>query len=198
MSFNLHTSNNGPESLENLSETELVQRAKNNDMEALCELLARHKQTMLVFLKIRVGDRAEDIWQDVILKLLQKGIGGFDPAKNLRAWLQTVVRNQCIDWHRSNARHQSSVSFEELRGASTWMKGNDPDPAMSAIQQEMAGCVREAIGSLQPHYREVVELRCHGQTYTEIAEALHIPIGTVKSRMHLATKTLQQNLPNLL
>jgi RNA polymerase sigma-70 factor (ECF subfamily) len=73
------------------------------------------------------------------------------------------------------------------------LAGNERPPEAAAVQSEQLSMVREAIGRLRPEEQEVFLLRQDGEmTYEQIAEAIGIPLGTVKTRMRLALERLRK------
>lgn len=134
---------------------------------------------------------AEDLVQDAILRAL-KGWSSFRPGSNARAWLVTILRNQFINGWRSRRRAPQQVDVESVPEAAD---GNNPDPEGQFFRNLMDDEVLAALESLPDEFREVVVLGdLEGLPYTEVAEALGIPIGTVKSRIFRARRILQGQL----
>lgn len=131
---------------------------------------------------------AEDLVQDATLKAL-RGWGSFRPGSNLRAWLVTILRNEYISGWRKRRRAPIHVTEDEAPESPD--HGN-PDPEGRFFDQLMDEEVTAALDSLPDEFREVVVLSdLEGLPYLEVAEALGIPVGTVKSRLFRGRRILQ-------
>ena len=134
---------------------------------------------------------AEDITQDVFLKVY-RSLASFDTSKgSFQTWLTTLTRNLLVDNYRRSRLDRASDSMDEALGA------DDDGPTMSERiadtrpnqEQRFAGlelkaCIQAALGKLSPELREAVILRdLEDMDYKEIAIVLKIPEGTVKSRI---------------
>ena len=113
-------------------------------------------------------------------------------GSNARAWLVTILRNQFINSWRARQRAPQQVDVEaipELPDA------GDPDPEGRFFAGLVDEEVLAALDALPPDFREVVVLSdLEGLPYAEVAEALDIPVGTVKSRLFRARRILQDRL----
>lgn len=134
---------------------------------------------------------AEDLVQDTILRAL-RGWASFRPGSNARAWLVTILRNQFISGWRSARRAGPSVDLEAIPELSD---PDDPDPEGHFFANLVDDEVLRALDQLPEEFREVVVLSdLEGLPYGEVAEALGIPLGTVKSRIFRARRILQGQL----
>ncbi len=167
------------------------------DISALEVLYDRY--SMLVFsVSLRVlYDRqlAEDVTQEVFLRLWRRP-QSFDPTRGrLLSWLMSVTRNRAIDERRRLARRvrTEDASDEPLPDLSE-NDGRD-DPQLALALTEVRWKVREAMQSLPPAQRQVIELGYFGGlTQVEIAERTGLPLGTVKTRVRLAMNKLRNEL----
>lgn len=160
------------------------------------ELVSRYERELFSYLRRYTGDAemAADVFQATFLQLHLK-CAQFQPGKRLRPWLYTIATNQAIDAQRRNRRHRM-VSLDTMTGSSDdsdvvklldLMASNELGPADQIGLQEDRDWVRGAVLDLPDHLRSVVTLVYYqGLKYREAAEALSIPVGTVKSRMHTA------------
>jgi RNA polymerase sigma factor (sigma-70 family) len=177
-----------------LSDPELVASLAAGDVEAL-RVLYQYYGTLAYTLAVRIlGDpgRAEDVVQDAFMRVWTHA-ASFDPSRgSLRTWLLTTVRHRAIDYLRGRpgrARHELELTPDvAAHGA-----GSDPwrDVAESLERQ----AVRQALASLPPDQRQVVELAYFGgYTQREIAEIVSVPLGTIKGRTRLALEKLASYL----
>ena len=162
---------------------EICNSGNRHDAEqAFGVLYERHKEFVIrvAMRYLRDHDAALDVLQETFSYLLKKfpptGEGLVLTAK-LSTLLYPVARNSSISILRKIARLQGDTDPDELAAAA------EPAPG------DLGGLLAE----LSPERREVVMLRfVDGMTLEEIAMALEIPLGTVKSRLHLAIKALRE------
>ncbi|MBL0179123.1 MAG: sigma-70 family RNA polymerase sigma factor [Gemmatimonadetes bacterium] len=134
---------------------------------------------------------AEDLVQDTMLRAL-RAWGSFRPGSNARAWLVTILRNQFITGWRSARRGAQPVDVEAIPELPDLA---DPDPEGRFFAELVDDEVLAALDQLPEEFREVVVLSdLEGMPYAEVAEALGIPLGTVKSRIFRARRILQGQL----
>jgi RNA polymerase sigma-70 factor (ECF subfamily) len=133
-------------------------------------------------------DDATDLVQDTLLKTYTYR-DFYQPGTNLKAWLLTIMRNTFLSQcDRVKRKQRVIIPFHELGNL---MVGSLPNGAVSQAQQED---IQTALAQLAMVYRESLQLHLDGFKYREIAEFLAIPIGTVKNRIYIARKELQQRL----
>lgn len=135
---------------------------------------------------------AEDVVQDVFLRLWMSG-HRFDSARgSLRTWVLTAVRNRSIDYLRGRSAHERSE--RELPDNLVAIgPGSDPWREVSlAMEQDI---VREAMNTLPLEQRQAIELAFFaGYSHAEIAELTQVPLSTVKGRMRLGLEKLHRCL----
>ena len=185
--------------MEELSDLELLARAQASPAaarRAFTVLVRRHEKPLFNFILRTVHARAlaEELFQDTFLRAL-RSIGSFRtdaPNASVRAWLYRIAVNLCRDEVRS-ARFQAAHALSEELGDD--LPHGGPTPEAAAEIEQRAKTVRAAVMSLSETQREVILLfQYQGLSYPEIATALYIPLGTVKSRMHAALSTLGKKL----
>ncbi len=132
---------------------------------------------------------AEDLTQEIFCDLY-RCIGSFRGDSALSTWIYRLAVNHCLKYRQR--RKPDSVNYEEsVIQASDWQV----DPAKSALKADLANHVHSALDNLSPvHYDVVVLCELHGLTYQECAQALNIPVGTVKSRLFNAIRSLRVSL----
>jgi RNA polymerase sigma-70 factor (ECF subfamily) len=132
-----------------------------------------------------------DAW-DLVQDTLERGLRHFHqfrPGTNIRVWLFTIMFHLFIDRCRRRSHEQlmEPVDAEELPA---------PEPEPSSPWDGLnEGHLREALARLESPFREIVELHCERRcSYREISERLHIPLGTVGTRLLRARRKLRSLL----
>jgi len=171
---------------------ELVARIRAGDLEAFAALYEKYKlgifRTALAI--TRDHDSAEEILQDTFVRAF-RSIERVDASVPLAPWLHRIGVNLSYNLVRRGPRW--SVSLEEV--ADVLPPSTSPGPEAAAEVNELATIVREAVHSLGIKRRVVIVLYyLQGFTISEIAYVLDLPVGTVKSRLHYATKALRAKL----
>jgi len=132
-------------------------------------------------------EAARDLTQETFLRAW-KGLKKFRGESSVYTWLYKIALNRCRTYLKKRSKERK-VYIEELREAG-WEPSVDPphDPPEAVS-------VRAALRELPPDYREVLLLYYWEEmSYEEIAEALGVPMGTVKSRLHRAKEALRRVL----
>jgi RNA polymerase sigma-70 factor (ECF subfamily) len=166
------------------SDEELMRAVAQGDERALGALVERHAARIHSFLVRVTGDRddADDLLQDTWIRVA-RGARGFDAARRVKPWLYGIAANLARDLHRRRAV-RGKAAREVLLHAQT--HDASPRPA-DRID------VRARLARLPERLREVVVLRYfEGLDEAEMADALAIPRGTVKSRLHGALRALRE------
>lgn len=129
-------------------------------------------------------DEAEDLTQEIFIRLYQNLTSFRSDAGNFQNWVFRVGRNLIIDHYRHGRRFQQSAGTEEMEE----MKLEDdklPNPHRMIEQDEASRFLRDGLQALAPELKEAIVLRdLEGMAYQEIADLLGIPEGTVKSRIN--------------
>ncbi len=169
---------------------------RTGDRDAFDQLVHRYEKELFGYLRRYLGDAdmAEDVFQRTFLQVHLK-CEQFDSSRKVRPWLYTVATNQAIDYQRRNRRHRmvsldrnNGVNQEDGNGSlAQLLDSPEPDPFDRVETAEGNARLRDAVDRLPPQSREVVLLvYFQGMKYREAAEAMSIPVGTVKSRLHSA------------
>ena len=151
---------------------------------------------------LRDEEQARDAVQDAFLKVY-RSLDRFEGRSSFYTWLYRLVMNVCLDLRRRD-RSDRHVEWDETRGVEP-MAGAAPlagaegsldfGPADAAMRRELLAQLATAIDELPDAARETLILReVEGLSYTEIAEALAIPKGTVMSRLHYARRRVREIL----
>jgi len=171
---------------------QIVLRCMDGDSGAWAELVrAQHRRVYGLCYRF-TGNQAdaEDLTQDVFLKIYSN-LASFDQGRgSLQVWITTMTRNLLVDNFRRtrNQRATSSLddgweSAEELKPVDR-LVARGVSPHESAAKKELAKMVQQALARVSVELREAVILRdLQDLDYKEIAQVLGIPEGTVKSRI---------------
>ncbi len=134
---------------------------------------------------------AEDLTQDVFLKVY-RNLAGFDPAKGaFTTWITTLTRNLLVDHFRRTRQDRATDSLDDTgrQGCDGFsmadrLADTRPGQMQSVAQMELRARIQHALKQLSPELREAVILRdLQDMDYREIAVVLRVPEGTVKSRI---------------
>jgi len=143
---------------------------------------------------------AEDLVQDTYLKAF-RAADSFEPGTNLRAWLFTILHNTARNRARDRARDNVTIDSETVdQAADLLTSGGDADATPEALlmRDTLMPELQAAIDALPEAFREAVWLRDVEEfSYAEIAAMLHIPAGTVMSRISRGRRMLFDRLQHL-
>jgi RNA polymerase sigma-70 factor (ECF subfamily) len=182
----------------------LLSYREEGDSTVFEQLVHRYERELYNYLRHYLGDAqmAEDVFQTTFLQVHLK-CDKFEPGRKVRPWLYTVATNQAIDAQRRNRRHQM-VSLDRRFGGSgrddvaalvDLLDSGDASPTEQFESAQRQEEVRTVVDRLPEPLRQVVILVYYqGLKYREAAEALGIPVGTVKSRLHSAIFKLNEAL----
>jgi RNA polymerase sigma-70 factor (ECF subfamily) len=134
---------------------------------------------------------ADDLVQDSIERALRFR-AQFQPGTNLRSWAQTIVFSLFITGYRRRRRERDAVRVLTVDPCA-WTAQDSF--GLDASTLDLSPSLRRAVESLPPSFREVLMMVDVGEySYRDAADALHVPIGTVMSRLHRARKQLASAL----
>ena len=180
------------------ADAQLLRAHARGDPHAFGDLLARYRSRIVHLVRCRVGAGSlwvEDVAQDVFVQVHRKA-ATFEGRSSVKTWLYAVAINVCRDHQRRERRAPQAVPvpidvaepLAELPDASL-------DPLERLEQEERHRLVREALESLSPPHRTVLYMRDReDMSYEQMADALAVPVGTVRSRLHNARAALAHAL----
>ena len=176
----------------------LIQRCLRGDQTAWELIVKQHWRKVFNVAYKFVGkhDEAEDLTQDIFLKIF-KSLDTFDRRANFQTWLISVSRNLCIDHYRSVRKERETIDRQvdanELTPAAP-----DAGPIAALEQADRVALLRHALARLPESLRTAVVLRdLQELSYQEIADRLHLPEGTVKSRINRGRTELARQVRKL-
>ena len=172
-----------------MTERELVERCRSGDEGAFQELVDRYKDLVFALIARTIQDRsrAEDLAQEVFLRI-HRGLPYFRGEARLSTWIYRIVANVCLQDHQ----RPPVLSLDDQRTAVRVA------PAAADRQfgdLELRDRLEKAIARLPPQYRLLIAAHyLGGVRYEDLAEALHLPLGTVKTQLHRAKQQLRRLL----
>lgn len=182
---------------------ELVDRVLAGDREAFSHLLRRHQRAIFNFMYRMSGERgtAEDLVQEIFLKAYI-ALPHFRKEAAFSTWLFRIAHNHCLNALKER-RREVPLDAHTKGPSNPHRFAEVQDPALSVTerleQRELQAVIQEKLEELSPDHRAVIVLRdIQGLSYDEIASALAIEGGTVRSRLHRARAELKERLRSYL
>lgn len=170
----------------------LVQKG---DKEAFGIIMDRYERKLFSYArKFLTGqDNIEDVVQEVFIKAYQN-IQSFDASQKFSPWIYRIAHNTYVNALRKNAK--SPIRFFDFDTFMAHPIYEDTMPA-ELEQKRVVEAIDKGLDKLSPEYREIIILYyIENQSYKEIADILHIPIGTVSVRLLRAKSALKKHVPN--
>ena len=173
----------------------IVQRVLEGDTNAFEELVLEYEKKVynVALRMLNNSEDAADMTQEAFIKAYNS-LSGFRGDSKFSVWLTRIVSNLCLDFMRSrNRRPTVSLSMEDEDGEDVQLDIADTSQSPEQLLERSLTreSVRRGLQSLPEDYREILLLReIQGLSYDEIAAALDIEVGTVKSRIFRGRKKL--------
>jgi RNA polymerase sigma-70 factor (ECF subfamily) len=175
------------------TDMELVHKALNNDQKAYSRLLSRYRYNIFYYILRMVGNKtyADDLTQETFDKAFQN-LDKYDEQHAFSTWLYKIAENCTIDFVRKRKLNSIHISSDEETSMNeSVLYSRTPNPEENMIQQQEELKLMQYIESMKPKYRKLIELRYIKEyAYSEIAEELNIPMGTVKTQLLRAKNRL--------
>ena len=179
------------------SDEHIVERALTGDAEAFGEIVQRWERRIFALSYGILGreEEARDATQETFLAAF-RNLRGFRGEAKVSSWLHRIAVNQCITrQRRAKVRSESALDEEEEKNGASFAAALTYSPATTAESREQTAAVRKAVNSLPIELRQVIVMKeFEDLTFREIADALELPLSTVKSRLYTALKQLQMRL----
>lgn len=175
-------------------ESDLARRLKSREPQAMADLYDRYGRLIygLIYRMVRNSAAAEDLVQETFLRIWNR-VQAFDQERGaLGPWVLTVARNRAIDYLRSvdGRMAQSAFEVEKLEHPALFR-----DFENDILNLDRARMLRAAFEKLTPNQRVVLELAYfEGLSQSEMAERMKQPLGTVKTWVRTALKTLREQM----
>jgi RNA polymerase sigma-70 factor (ECF subfamily) len=177
------------------SDEQIVERALSGDADAFGEIVRRWERRIYALAYGMLGreDEARDAAQETFIAAF-RNLGNFRGEAKVSSWLHRIAVNQCITRQR-RARTRAENPLEAGTGEAQFAAPAESSPARRAEGRERNEAVRRAVAALPPELREVIVLKEFEElTFQEIADALDLPLSTVKSRLYTALRQLRLRL----
>jgi RNA polymerase sigma-70 factor (ECF subfamily) len=174
-------------------ERALVERCRAGDEGAFQELVDRYKDLVFALIARTVQDRsrAEDLAQEVFMRV-HRGLPYFRGEARLSTWIYRIVSNVCVQEHSKTPRTVSLDALAEEPARSTALP-SARDRRFGDL--ELRDRLEKAIARLPANYRLLIAGHyLQGIQYEDLAEALDLPLGTVKTQLHRAKQQLRRLL----
>ncbi|HZH91474.1 MAG TPA: sigma-70 family RNA polymerase sigma factor [Pyrinomonadaceae bacterium] len=177
------------------SDEQIVERALSGDADAFGEIVRRWERRIYALAYGILGreEEARDATQETFIAAF-RNLRGFRGEAKVSSWLHRIAVNQCITRQR-RARTRAEDSLEAGTGGEQFAAPPRCSPVRQAEGRERTDAVRRAVAALPPELREVIVMKEFEElTFQEIADALGVPLSTVKSRLYTALKQLRPRL----
>lgn len=175
------------------TDEELLAAHSDGDPYAFTRIVDRYLTDVLSFVTRYVGNTAaaEDLAQDTFIQV-HASLESFDTSRQFRPWLYTIAANKARDYLRSRGRRRmyslDQTGDDATSTAELVAEDAEPLPEFTS-NEETRAAVREIVDRMPDNLRLVLILGYYQQLpYSQIAEILDIPVGTVKSRLHAAVQ----------
>jgi len=171
-----------------INERELVERCRSGDERAFQELVETYERLVFALIARTIQDpsRAEDLAQDVFLRI-HRGLPYFRGEARLSTWIYRIVANVCLQ----DQTRPAPVSLDDAQTRGVTSSGSDRRFSDFEVRDRL----EKAIARLPPNYRLLIAAHyLDGVQYDELAEALNLPLGTIKTQLHRAKQQLRRLL----
>lgn len=171
----------------------LYRRARGGCQAAFASLYHRYEGPLFGFLNRRLGNSAdaEEVFQEAMLAILKGSEATLAGRGSFAGWLYRVALNRAANVERAQRRESAAKSaYNNGPLRETYV----PRPDSTLLEAERLENLQHAAASLTRPLRVIYDLKHAGQTNAEIATRLEIPIGTVKSRLHVVIFQLRKEM----
>ena len=179
---------------EELTDEELALRVQSGDQQALADLMERYTGKLLRYGRrfLYSSDSIVDIVQDVFITVYEN-IQDFDATRQFSPWIYRIAHNAFVNVLRRKSREP--LYFMDLDRIVPHPVYEDPDQREKE-SEEMRVLLEQSLENIAPAYREIIDLYYFENfSYREIADILHIPMGTVGIRLSRAKDALKKHIP---
>jgi len=169
----------------------------------IAEIYKKHYNQLFYFVLPRVGGKtevAEELANDTFIKA-EKHLNNYDVhVSKINTWLHHIAKNLIIDYHRTAHadRYVNMNNYTDDNGKSMFEQSSSKYADDMVNQKEKQAEIAKAFRTLSPKYRKIATMFfLREQSHAEIAEALQIPVGSVKGMINRSRAVLQEQLQNV-
>jgi RNA polymerase sigma-70 factor (ECF subfamily) len=176
----------------------LIEECLSGNQAAWETIVRQHRRKVfnLAYKFVGKHDEAEDLTQDIFLKIF-RALGTFDRRANFQTWIISISRNLCIDHYRSVRKERETIAREVDAGTLS-PTSKEVGPLKALEHRDLRELLRRALENLPTTLRTAVVMRdLQELSYQEIADALGLPEGTVKSRINRGRLELARQVRRL-
>lgn len=180
----------------------LIQSAKKGDKRAFGLLVVRYQLKVAQLISRYVRDHSEvmDLAQETFIKAY-RALPNFREDSSFYTWLYRIAVNTCKNYILSKERRvpDTDIDIEQIEFQESRMPVSEQDtPETIAMSEEVEEVVVGSINALPEELRTAILLReIEGRTYEDIAETMHCPVGTVRSRIYRAREAIEHSLGDI-
>ena len=186
-------------SVKKLDDRELINLYLKGDENAFAELLGRHRDRIYtqIYLFVKDRDLAEDIFQDVFIKIIKTlRKGKYNHEGKFLQWALRISYNLCVDHFRRQKR-RTKVSSTETFDIFDVLETKDENMEQTIIKSQKHKIIREMVDKLPAEQREVVILRHYADmSFKEISKLTKVSINTALGRMRYALINMRKMIEN--
>ena len=190
------------ENLNTQSDELLVKKVQEGDTNAYNVLVIKYQYKVAQIISKFVANNADinDIAQDAFIKAY-KAINSFRGESSFYTWLYRIVVNAAKTFLESNSKHKNSIDvdspeFQSIDEQGILASKDTPDRIIES--QELHEVILKAMNALNKELREAITLReIEGMSYDDMAIALKVPVGTVRSRIFRAREFIESRMAHL-
>jgi len=180
-------------------ERDLIAKAKTGDMDAFESLVRKYQRTVYILCHRITGtpQTADDLSQDTFIKAYL-ALPHFIDGHAFFPWIRRIALNNCFNYLKKRKRERPLVEEEKV-ARHNFLSSPNESPPDSVQREELEKKFKEALRALPPDQKVIFSLRAfENLSYQEIAQALHIPTGTVMSRLNRARNKLKVQMAEYL
>lgn len=183
------------ETLRELTDGELLEKAIGGKEDGFEELVRRYQRPIISYVYRMVGnyDAALDVTQEVFIKVYNS-MTRYSSEYKFSTWLYKISHNAAIDYLRRQSNHMQSLETENANGTfQIQVESKRPSPEVERQRSEWREEIASVVKCLPTGYRELIVLRhTKDLSYDEIAEITDLPLGTVKNRLFRAREMMRE------
>jgi len=183
------------------SDTELIHSYRQGKREALNILIERYLSMIYRFLYRMIGDaRAAEDWVQETFVKVWRSLTKFDSSKSFKTWIFSIAKNTAIDYLRKKKELPfSQLESEEMPDMAETIMDLQPLPNEILAHKDLGHALEKALSKLPAKSRSIVLMHeTEDMTFQDIADTMHEPMNTIKSRYRRAMFFMRDILKDIL